>query len=88
MNIKIFLTVLKSTLVEKYPDLKIYFYVSRRNRCVHMGLDQALHSILNFEKIINEMESIWTVRKHDNKFVFVYPELIHSVMWKYDYLII
>ena len=28
MNIKSFLLVLKSTLAEKYPDLKIEFYVS------------------------------------------------------------
>ena len=33
------------------------------------------------------MESIWAVRKHYNNFVFVCPELIHSVRWKYDYLI-
>ena len=52
-----------------------------------MGLDQALHSIPNFEKIINEMESIWTARRHNDKFVFVYPELIHFVRLKYDYLI-
>ena len=33
------------------------------------------------------MECIWTVRKHGDKFAFVYPELIHSVRWKYDYLL-
>ena len=33
------------------------------------------------------MECIWTVRKHDDKFAFVYPKLIHSVRWKYDYLL-
>ena len=50
-------------------------------------MDQALNSISNFEKIINEMGSIWTVREHDGKFFFVCPELIHSVRWKYDFLI-
>ena len=52
-----------------------------------MGLDQPLHSISYFEKLINDIESIWTARKHNDSF-FCYPELIHSVKWKYDYLII
>ena len=79
--------VLKSTLNEKYPKLKVDFYVSRRNRYVHMGLDQPLHSILYYKKLINDIESIWTARKHNDSFVFFCPELIHSVKWKNDYLI-
>ena len=51
MNIKSFLLVLKSTLNEKYANLKVNFYVSRRNRYVHMGLDQPLHSISYYEKL-------------------------------------
>lgn len=39
MNIKSFLLVLKSTLAEKYPDLKIEFYVSWQNCSVYMGLN-------------------------------------------------
>ena len=49
-----------------------------------MYLDEA---DIFIEKIINEMKSIWTARKHDDQFVFVYPELIYTVRWKYDYLI-
>ena len=81
-----FLHVLKSTLNEKYPNLKVDFYVSCRNRYVHMRLDQPLHSFSNYEKLINDIESIWTARKHNDSFVFFYPELIHLVKWKYDYV--
>ena len=87
MNIKSFLLVLKSTLNEKYPNLKVYFYISCQNRYVHMGLDQPLHSISCCEKFINDIESIWTARKHNDSAVF-YPELIHSVKLKHDYLIL
>ena len=87
MYIKSFLLVLKSTLNEKYPNLKVDFYVSCRNWYGYMGLDQPLHSISYCEKFINDIESIWTARKHNGSFVFFYPELIHSVKWKYDYLV-
>ena len=57
MIIKSFSLVLRSTLNEKYPNLKVDFYVSRQNRYVHMGLDQPLHSISYFQKLL----MIWRV---------------------------
>ena len=70
MNVKNFLLVLKSTLIEKYPNFKVDFYVSRRNRYVHMELDQPLHSVLYYEKLISDTESIWIARKHNDSFGF------------------
>ena len=70
MNIKSFLLVLKSPLNEKYLNLKIDFYVFCRNRYVHMRLDQPLHPISYCEKLINDIESIWTARKHNDSFIF------------------
>ena len=71
MNIKSFLLVLKLTLNEKYPNLKVDIYIFRRNWYVRMGLDQPLHSISYFKKLINDIESIWTARKHNGSFVFL-----------------
>ena len=71
MNTKSFLLALKATLNEKYPNLKVDFYVSRRNRYVHIGLDQPLYSISYHEKLINDIESIWTARKRNDSFVFL-----------------
>ena len=71
MNTKSFLLALKATLNEKYPNLKVDFYVSRRNRYVHIGLDQPLYSISYHEKLINDTESIWTARKRNDSFVFL-----------------
>ena len=71
MNIMRFLLVLKLTLNEKYPNLKLDFYVSGRNRYDHMGLDQPLHSISYYEKLINDTKSIWTARKHNDSFEFL-----------------
>ena len=66
MNVKSFLLDLKSTLNEKYPNLKVDLHVSRRNRYLHMGLDQSLHSISYCEKFINDIGSIWIAREHNN----------------------
>ena len=71
MNTKSFLLALKATLNEKYPNLKVDFYVSRRNRYVHIGLDQPIYSISYHEKLINDIESIWTARKRNDSFVFL-----------------
>ena len=66
MDVKSFLLVLKSILNEKYPNLKVDLHVSRRNRYVHMGLDQPLHSASYCENFFNDIDSIWIARKHNN----------------------
>ena len=77
MNIKSFLLVLKSTLNEKYPNLKVYFYVSCQNRYVHMGLDQPLHSISYCEKFINDILRVFGQQENIMTVLFFYPESIH-----------
>ena len=88
MYIKSFLLVLKSTLNEKYPNLKVDFYVSCRNWYGHMGLDQPLHSISYCEKFINDIESIWIARKHNNDSFVCLSWTDSFRKWKHDYLIL
>ena len=39
-----FIHVLQFRLNVKYPDIEFHFYVSRRNKYVHMGLDKSILS--------------------------------------------
>ena len=56
MYMKTFIIVLKNVLKKDYPDTELAFYVSRRSKFVHMGLDVQLTKISNSREIINATE--------------------------------
>ena len=54
-----------------------------------MGLNRPLHSIRNFMEVLQFIENLWNEKKNQND-LFIscrYPEIAHSVKWKYDYLL-
>ena len=87
MQMQAFIVLLYSELKRDFPEFDFGFYVSRRNRYVHMGSDIALHKIPNYEKIIDSIKLLWYQKKQDDKFSFCEPYLIASMRWKYDYII-
>ena len=42
MSIKKLILQLEKDIKQKCPDLDVGFYVSKRNMCVHMGLEGAI----------------------------------------------
>ena len=56
MCIKTFIIMLKNVLKKDYPDIELAFYVSRRSKFVHMGLDVQLTKISNSREIRNAIE--------------------------------
>ena len=50
MYMKCFLVALSEIVKKDYPDINFEFYVSRRSKFVHMGLDMPLISIVGHEK--------------------------------------
>ena len=74
-------------LKKDYPDVELNFYLSRRSKYVHMGSDVPLSKIKNIEKILQQIENLWLVKKTDDKFGYCEPYLIASAKWKYDYII-
>ena len=89
MRIKLFLTQLKNAMEKTFPAVTVNFFVSRHNRYVHMGLNRSLHSIKNFMEMLQFIENLWNEKNNgDELFIFCrYPEIVHSVKWKYDYLL-
>ena len=55
MSIKKGILILEKDLKKKFPELNAAFYSTRRNMCVHIGLDKAIFAYSNFNKIINEL---------------------------------
>ena len=63
MKIKLFLTQLKNAMEKTFPALTVDFFVSRRNRYVHMGLNRLLDFIEKFMEVLQFIENLWNEKK-------------------------
>ena len=63
MQIKLFLTQLKNAMEKTFPTLTNDFFVSRRNRYVHMVLNRRLDSTENFMEVLQFIENLWDEKK-------------------------
>ena len=71
---------------QKFHDLDAGFYVSKRNMCVHMGLEKSIFSYSNYKKITKEYNKFF--EEHlSNKFIVTKLQLIHTAKWKFNYII-
>ena len=72
MSMKRIVQLLKSYLVKKFPELNdcVGFYLSRRSKFVHMGLDLPLYSIKNYPDLTEE---IYKFLAMESGFELVYP---------------
>ena len=57
MSIKKGILILEKDLKKKFLELNAAFYSTRRNMCVHIGLNKAIFAYSNFNKIINELNT-------------------------------
>ena len=70
MKIKLFLIQLNKVMGKTFPTLTVDFFVLRRNRYVHMGLNRPLHSIENFAEVLRFIENLWNEKKTRTIFLF------------------
>ena len=87
MSARLFLFLLERNMRIKYPDLYVQFYISRRSKNIHMGLNCALLSIVNNQLLISDSYKHWLSRNWNFDVKFVDPILIHTTKWKFDYII-
>ena len=82
------LHILKMILKEKFPDITVGFYLSKRSKYLHMGLEQSPSSIENYKDFKEEIYKFLSV-KLDSKFKMIdMLLLVPTVMWKYGYILI
>ena len=84
---KVFLVALKEAVKKDYPNIDFDFYLSRRSKFAHMGLNLPLISIPNHLKIIKFIQDFWQEHKEGDMFSFCSPRLIAATKFKYDYII-
>ena len=87
MSMKKRVQLLKYYLVKKFPELNdgVGFCLSRRIKFVHMGLHSSLYSIKNYPDLIEEINKFLAM---ESGFELVYPQLVLTVKWKFDYIIV
>ena len=78
--------IIEKHLNNLFPNLNIRFYASRRSKYVYMGLDCALFTLKDYGGIIAEIKDAM-FDELDKRFSFCCPQLVHTVKWKYDYII-
>ena len=84
---KAFLVALSDRVKKDYPDYDFEFYVSRRSKFVHMGIDVPLICLKDNWKIINFIRKYWDDNKEDDIFKPCAPRSISATKFKYDYII-
>ena len=85
MSIKKLILQLEKFSKQTFHDLDAGFYVSKRNMCVHMGLEKSIFSYSNYKEIIEEYNKFF--QEHiSNKFIVTKPQLLHTTKWKFDYI--
>ena len=84
MYMKAFLVALEE-VVKKIIEFQ--FYLSRRLKIAHMGLNRPLISIDNYLKLVKFIQDYWEQNKNDNMFSFCTPRLMAATKFKFDYII-
>ena len=74
MYIKSFLIILPNVLKKDHADVKFEFYLSRRSKFVHMGLDVPLMKISKCQEILELIEKLWIEKKKDDKFTSLHHD--------------
>ena len=87
MSTKPFLFSIERKMGAKYPSLNIQFYISRRSKNIHVGLDDGFLSIPNYQLVISDIHQHWLSRNWSFDIKFIDPVLIHTTKWKFDYII-
>ena len=67
--------ILEKHLNSFFPNLNIRFYVSRRSKYAHMGLDRALFTLKDYRGIIAEIKD-FMFDELDKRFSFCFPQLV------------
>ena len=83
------ITYFEMILKEKFPDITVEFYLSKRKRYLHMGLEQSLFHPLRIIKILKKKFINFFFVNLDKNFKMLEPPLfVPTVGWKHDCILI
>ena len=86
MNSRVFVSKLERLLNGKYPHISFKFYISRRKRYLHLGLEKALLSYPEHGEILKDIERFYNGNRNSDFELVNPPILVRTVKWKCDYI--
>ena len=87
MLVKFYLNRMETILKDKFPEIKLEIYYSRRKKMVHIALDKSLDQYTNCFNFLDEIDSFYQ-KYFKNDFEFSRPiKLVNTIKWKFDYII-
>ena len=84
--IKKFVRRFEQHLQKKFPTLNVSLSVNRRHTFFYTDIEYPLISAKFPYKLISSIEN-FERENLDELFRFIFPKLIHTTHWKYDYII-
>ena len=77
---------LQKDISRKYPEFGAKFFINRKNRLIHIGMDRSLFEFSNYRMFLWDCE--WFLQKKiRTKFEwYKIPNLVLCTKWKYDYV--
>ena len=87
MQIKYLINKLGRILNKKYPHIDVKFYISRRKKIVHFGIERSIQQYKDYVKFIKDIEIFLRNMKNSDFELVKPPQLVNSVKWKYDYIV-
>ena len=87
--IKTAIKKMESVIDKKHPEFRGKFYVNRKNKIIHLGMDKSIFDFSNFRLYLWDCE--WTLKKELPNSIeiefFKIPTLVSCTKWKFDYII-
>ena len=79
---------LESYMDKKHPEFRGKFYINRKNKIIHVGMDTVIFEKPQFRLYLWDCEWFLKETLPSVKFEFFrVPTLINCTKWKYDYII-
>ena len=79
---------LESYMDKKHPQFRDKFYINRRNKLIHVGMDKVMFEHDAYRLYLWDCESFVKANLKNVSFDFFrIPTLINSTKWKFDYII-
>ena len=70
-----------------YPHVSFNFFISRRKRYLHVGLEKALLSYPEHGEVLKGIEIFYNGNRNSDFELVSPPILVRTFKWKFDYIL-
>ena len=87
MLVKYNVNRLETILKNKFPEIGVDIYYSRRKKLVHMAIEKCIYECRNYRAVLDEISEFY-YKYFRREFTLERPiRLVPTIKWKFDYVI-